>query len=127
MDDQVVTAVAVTLATKAVEALTEGAKVAYSALAGLVHRKLARSAEDASNALEVARDDPSEARLHQLRVALAAAMSDDPAFGAEVRVLWAQIQGQQVGIDSVTNAVTGKVAGNVVQARDVQGGISFGS
>jgi hypothetical protein len=128
VDDHVVTAIAVTLATKAVEGLAEGAKAAYSALAGLVHRKFARPAHDAPNALEVAQSDPSEARLHELRVALAAAMRDDPVFGAEVRRLWVQIEGQQVsGVDSVTNTIPGQVAGNVVQARDVQGGISFGS
>lgn len=61
-------------------------------------------------------------------MALAAAMSDDPVFGAEVRRLWVQIEGQQVSdADSVTNTIPGQVAGNVVQARDVQGGISFGS
>jgi hypothetical protein len=107
--------------------LAEGAKAAYSALTGLVRQKLVRT-PGAPDALEAAQGDPSEVRLRELRTALAAAMSEDPAFGAEVRRLWGQVESQRVdGADAVVNTLSGRVTGNVVQARDVQGGISFGS
>jgi hypothetical protein len=126
VDDQVVTAIAVTLVTKTIEGLAEGAKAAYSALAGVVRRKLSRT-PSAVDALETAQRDPSQERLGELRAALAVAMSEDPAFADEIRRLWGLVQAAGVaGDQAVINTVSGNVEGNVVQARDVQGGISFG-
>ncbi|SCG55538.1 hypothetical protein [Micromonospora halophytica] len=52
----------------------------------------------------------------------------DPAFDAEFRARFAQVQAVvATHSGNVTNTVSGDVGGAVVQARDVHGGISFGS
>jgi hypothetical protein len=128
VEDQVATAIAVALAAKVADGLTEGGKVAFRALARLVRRKLGGDSS-ASTALQAAELDPSnEARLQELRVALEAAMSADPVFAAEMRRLWRGVQEERAGDrDGVVNSFSGTARGNVLQARDVHGGISFGA
>jgi hypothetical protein len=128
VEDQVATAIAAALAAKVADGLTEGGKLAFRALARLVRRKLGGDSA-ASTALEEAELDPSNgARLQELRAALEAAMSADPVFAAEMRRLWRGVQEERAGgRDDVINNFSGTARGNVLQARDVHGGISFGA
>jgi hypothetical protein len=92
----------------------------------LVKDKLARRHEDAA-ALEsaVAAGPGSEDVLALARV-LERAEQEDAAFGARLRAGWAQfVAEQRVEDNRVTNQVTGRVSGKVVQARDIQGGVSM--
>jgi hypothetical protein len=58
---------------------------------------------------------------------LAQAAAEDPAFEAELRGLWREIMPYLNASDGgVVNTVSGTVEGNLVQARDVHGGIAFG-
>lgn len=126
-DEDILTAVALTLATKAVEGLAEGGKAAFAALARLVWRRF-QGRGSAQVALAEAEADPTDdTRIQSLREELAQATADDPAFDHELRRLWRDLSPQPAAsADGVVNNLTGSVGGNVVQARDVHGGISFG-
>ncbi|WP_432825702.1 hypothetical protein [Dactylosporangium sp. CA-092794] len=128
IDQQVLTAIAVTLATKAAEGLAAGGRAAFQALARLVRSRFEGLAS-AQAALGDAEADPAGAsRIEALREALAQAIADDPTFEAELRNLWQDLSPHINASDgAVINSISGTVDGNVVQARDVQGGISFGT
>jgi hypothetical protein len=67
-----------------------------------------------------------ETRVAALRTALAEEFERDPAFATEVRRLWSDVEAHRlVGDGNVTNEISGSLGGNAVQARDIQGGISF--
>ena len=79
-------------------------------------------------------DDPAVRR--RLAEVLDRAATEDPAFRERLLAVWATaavelgVPQSAVGVadnSGVVNTVTGTVAGGVVQARDVHGGISFGS
>jgi hypothetical protein len=54
------------------------------------------------------------------------AQTQDPLFAQGLQKEWQQISiGQRAEYGSVANQISGNVSGNVVQARDIQGGISF--
>jgi hypothetical protein len=83
--------------------------------------------ETATAALEAAEgaaeDSPQVAELEQ---ALERAESTDPEFGERLREEWARVAVQQhAETGGVVNQVTGNVSGKVLQARDIQGGVSF--
>lgn len=87
----------------------------------LVKRKFAgrkEAAEALAAASGAAPDSPEVAAVAEHLEAVAAA---DPEFDAEVRETYA------AGADrgGVVNQITGNVSGKVVQARDIEGGISF--
>lgn len=126
-DEEILTAVALALATKAVEGLTEGGKAAFAALARLVKRRF-QGHGSAQAALAEAEADPADdTRIQSLRKKLAQATAEDPAFGYELRRLWRDLSPHLVAsTDGVINHLSGSAGGNVVQARDVHGGISFG-
>ena len=69
-EQQLLTSVAVAVATKTVEGLTEAGKAAFAALSRLVHRKVGDAAEITQ------RDDP-EQRIAALRGALEDAVRQD--------------------------------------------------
>lgn len=122
-------AVATTLVTKAAEGLTEAGKEAFAALARLVRRKL-NDDPDALSALGHTADQTDEGvRTQRLGEALERIATRDPAFADELARLWSGMRGEGVtAADSgVVNQISGAVSGTVVQARDVHGGISFGS
>ncbi|NMO56707.1 hypothetical protein HH310_36730 [Actinoplanes sp. TBRC 11911] len=125
--EDIFAAVALTLATNAAEALTEGGKAAFAALAGLIKRRF-RGRGSAQAALVEAEADPADdTRIESLREELARAAAEDPRFDQELRRLWRDLApALTAGTGGVINNVSGSVEGNVVQARDVQGGISFG-
>jgi hypothetical protein len=126
-ETDILTAVALAMATKAVEGLTEGGKAAFAALAKLVRERFQRRAF-AQAALAEAEADPSdESRIQSLRDELVQTASDDPEFDRELRRLWRDVgQHSTANAGGVINTINGSVGGNVVQARDVHGGISFG-
>lgn len=127
-EQQLVTSVAVAVATKAMEGLAEGGKAAMGALTRLIRSRLGGEAHQLV-ALEAASGATvAESDVHALRESLREAMAGDPDFAAEVRRLWQTVSSQQLTTDNaVSNGITGTVSGNAVQARDVQGGISFGA
>lgn len=126
MTDELVVAVAVAVTKGAIDGLTEGGRAAFAALVRVVRRKLGdSSASVLADDADPARSD--EARVAALRLALETELAQDPAFAAGVARLWAEVDAQRLaGEGNVTNQISGSVAGNAVQARDVQGGISFG-
>jgi hypothetical protein len=126
-DEDIWTAVALTLATKAVEGLAEGGKAAFAALARLIKRRFQGHAP-AQAALAEAESDPADdTRIQSLREELARVAAEDPAFGDELRGLWRDLSPHlEADTGGVVNNLSGSVGGNVVQARDIQGGISFG-
>ncbi|BCJ54238.1 hypothetical protein Asp14428_57130 [Actinoplanes sp. NBRC 14428] len=127
-DQELVTTVAITLATKTAEGLAAGGRAAFEALARLVrHRFKGRASVEA--ALDENGSEPADTRRAEtLREALAQAVADDPAFETELRNGWRALSPHLIaGGDGVVNSVSGTVQGHVVQARDVHGGISFGS
>ncbi|MEU4243448.1 hypothetical protein [Actinoplanes sp. NPDC026619] len=126
--EEILAAVALTLATKSSEALAEGGRAVFAALARLVRRRF-QGDDAAQTALAEAEADPSDdARVQSLREELARAAAEDPAFDHELRRLWQNLTAySRADNDGVVNNLSGSVGGNVVQARDVQGGISFGN
>ena len=127
-DQELLTTIAVTLATKTAEGLAAGGRAAFEALARLVRRRFEdRTAAQA--ALDEAETcSAKDVRIEILRQALAQAVADDPAFEAELRDRWRALSPHlNASEGGVINSVSGTVEGNVVQARDVHGGISFGT
>jgi hypothetical protein len=132
-DPELLTTIAVTLATKTAEGLAETGRAAFEALAGLVRRRFANraSAQAALTDAETATgaESTKDARIEILREALAQAVAEDPSFEAELRDRWRELSPHLMttGEAGTINSVAGTVSGNMVQARDVHGGISFGS
>lgn len=93
-----------------------------TSLYDLVKRRFT-SRKEAETALEAAAGAPPDSpEVTALATQLAAEETEDPAFGIELRHTWQQISASQGG---VINQITGNVTGKVVQARDIEGGISF--
>jgi hypothetical protein len=93
-----------------------------TSLYDLVKRKFA-GRQEAVAALEAADSEPPDSpEVAALATHLAAAEAEDPTFGLELRSTWQQIIADR---DGVINQITGNVSGKVVQARDIEGGISF--
>src|SRR5436305_298088 len=92
----------------------------------LVRRKFSRRAKDEAVLRAATGAGPESAEVLGLADALARATEADPDFDRQLRLEWVNItSGQHADNDGVTNQITGNVSGNVVQARDIQGGISF--
>ena len=111
MPEPILVSIAAALAAKSVTSLYD-----------LVKRKFA-GRQDAVAALEAAENaSPDSPEVATLATHLAAAEAEDPTFGAELRHTWQQVSADRGG---VVNHITGNVSGKVVQARDIEGGISF--
>jgi hypothetical protein len=125
--EDVLASIALMVATKATEGLSEAGRAAFAALARLVKRRFQGSGS-AQAALTEAEADPADStRLESLREELAQAAADDPAFDHQLRRLWQDLALHlEASAGGVVNNLSGPVGGNVVQARDIQGGISFG-
>jgi hypothetical protein len=127
-DQELLTTIAVTLATKTAEGLAAGGRAAFEALVRLVRRRFEDRTSAQAALAEAGTDSAKDVRIEILRQALAQAVADDPAFEVELldrwRVLSPHLNASEGG---VINSVSGSVEGNVVQARDVHGGISFGA
>lgn len=125
--EDILASIALMVATKATEVLSEAGRAAFTALARLVKRRF-QGSRSAQTALTEAEADPADGtRIESLREELAQAAAEDPAFDHELRRLWQDLALHlEAGGGGVVNNLSGPVGGNVVQARDIQGGISFG-
>jgi len=93
-----------------------------TSLYDLVKRRFTGRGEAAA-ALEAAENaGPESAEVATLATHLAAEEAQDPAFGVELRNTWQLVNAESGG---VVNQITGNVSGKVVQARDIEGGVSF--
>jgi hypothetical protein len=91
---------------------------AFVELVELVRRRVGRTLDTG----------PAEDRLAALRNALQTEALRDGEFVTQLASLWTAVGRRPAERDAgVRNVVTGKVTGPVVQARDVHGGITFGS
>ncbi|HEV3361777.1 MAG TPA: hypothetical protein VG247_33580 [Pseudonocardiaceae bacterium] len=115
MPDSMLIAIATTLATKAAGTLFD-----------LVKAKLSRRGSKEVATLDAAvAAGPDSAEVGQLAEVLDAAQQEDGEFAEQLREEWQKIISVQAGSGSVTQTITGTVTGNAVQARDIQGGITF--
>jgi hypothetical protein len=114
MPEPVLVSIAAALATKAATSLYDLVKQAFAKRAGAPEVLTAAEGADA--------ESPEVAALAE---ELAAVERDDPAFGAQLRAQWAKQASQHAEHGGVTNQITGTVTGKVVQARDIEGGVSF--
>ncbi|WP_433269336.1 hypothetical protein ACQPZF_06670 [Actinosynnema sp. CS-041913] len=112
MPEPVLVSIAASLATRAVASLYELVRVKFAG--DPVATAALTAAEGAP---------PDSAQVHALGEALGRAEAADPRFGEELRRAHEQAAVTQTG--RVTNQVSGTVHGNVLQAGDIQGGVSF--
>lgn len=127
VDEQFLTALATALAGKVAHGLSEAGRAAYQRLVRFVRGRF-QADQAAEEALAAAEATPSDQeRIDELRSALARLAADDPEFDAELRARWRELQPHlTAAAGGVINTITRELGGNVVQARDVQGGITFG-
>ena len=112
MPEPVLISIAAALAGKAVTSLYDFVKGRFAGRPG------------AALALEAATGaEPDSPEVRALGDELAKAEAADPEFADELRARWRDVSVQQKG--EVNNQISGTVTGNVVQARDIEGGISF--
>jgi hypothetical protein len=126
--DPMMTAVAAAVAGKLTESLTVSAKTALANLVKLVRKRFTTdaTAQQALTAAEQAPDDTD--RITALASQLQRLAAADPEFAARLRDGWSRTEAHlHASSGGVINQVSGNVAGNVVQARDIEGGISFGT
>jgi hypothetical protein len=83
---------------------------------------------EASTTLDIAQGAPANSpEVLALAHELAVAEAGDPRFGEELRAHWVGIQAEAAVSDNgVANTIGGSVSGNVVQAREIHGNITFG-
>ncbi|GAA3722717.1 hypothetical protein HDA32_000809 [Spinactinospora alkalitolerans] len=116
--DEVTLAIAAAVAGKVGESLTESAKDALKRLRRVLRERF-RGTPDAQAALEAAQDDPDDqAAVRELAEHITVTEVDD----AEVKGLTDELR-PHFSAGDVVNTVNGDVSGNVVQARDIHGGI----
>jgi hypothetical protein len=116
------------LTTSGGRALTEVAVSAIGKLtAGL--RERFRKNPTVRGALEIVVDDPDDVEAKEsLAVLIEERIKQDPEFSAWLRAEWALVLPVLAQVDrSVINTVAGNVSGNVVQARNIDGGVHIGS
>ncbi|MCZ7422970.1 hypothetical protein O7605_26045 [Verrucosispora sp. WMMA2121] len=127
MDDPLMLTAATTLVAWTTTNLAEGARSAVAELTEFLRRRFRRDAASRET-VEVALRQPTADALHRLAALLEQEARRDAAFGAEFRARVAEVQTIVAdGHADVTNTVSGDVSGPVVQARDIHGGITFGS
>ncbi|MGO1050613.1 hypothetical protein [Crossiella sp. CA198] len=115
MPEPVLADVAAALATGGYAGLYELVKVRFE-----VDRKASRALAAAGGAAE---DSP---RVLELTAALARIVAVDPEFRERLRGEWDKVDvSQHAETGGVVNHISGKVTGNVVQARDIHGDIRF--
>lgn len=111
MPEPVLVSIAAALAAKSATSLYE-----------LVKRKFS-GRKEAQAALEAAEGAASDsAEVEALATQLADTERRDPAFATELRNAWQQVSATD---GRVVNQITGNVSGKVVQARDIEGGVTF--
>lgn len=118
---------ATTLVGWATTSLAGGARSAVVGLAEFLQRRF-RGEVAVQDLAQATGGAPPPETARRLAALLEREALRDPAFDVEFRARFAQVRAvvaSQSG--NVTNTVSGEIGGSVVQARDVHGGISFGS
>lgn len=116
MVEPILVSIATALATKAAGSLYDLVRKAFTR-----HRPAAVAELEAAQGAA-----PESAPVRVLAERLAEVSAADPEFAGQLRAEWARVDvSQQADNGGVTNSITGSVTGKVVQARDIQGGISF--
>lgn len=127
MADPVMIAIAAALAGKATQGLLSGARSAWGALLRLIKDQAGDDPIIAA-ALTAAENQPEDqSRIDLLGEVLEQRAQRDPAFDDQLRSLWEQTQPElRAEHGGTINEIAGTVSGHVVQARDIEGGITFG-
>ena len=115
MAEVILIEIAAALAAKTAESLYELVRNKFKT------RKQALQALDAANGAA-----PDSPQVIALAEELATAEAYDQQFGQQLRAQWAAIQGH-ASDGGVVNTISGTVHGGAVQARDIHGGVTFGS
>lgn len=115
MSDPILVSIAAALAGKSATGLYD-----------LVKKKFAGSPQ-ATKALDDAEGSLTDSpEVRALSAELARAESSDSRFAADLRAIWGHVSTRQRADNGgVVNGITGTVSGNVLQARDIEGGVSF--
>lgn len=126
MTEPLTTSIAAALAAGTTAALSDGVRALVTQLASLVRERFRRSPSDREVLASATHAPRDRTTVRGLAEALDRHMRDDPAFAERLRAIWTEIAAVEAGDrDQITNVVSGQVHGSVVQARDVQGGITF--
>lgn len=125
MDDPILGAIAVALSTRGAEGIADAGRDAFASLVRLVRRK-ARDHRGLETSLAIGPTPATvDDRAVALRRALVDAAAQDPEFDQKLRRRWELFHQTTLRADAVTNTVSGRVTGPVVQARDVFGGVNL--
>lgn len=124
----------VDLATEVVQAAASGAasRLTASGLEAVTRlvsalRTRFRGDAEAREALEVTLDEPGDAGVRgELESLLRERIQEDSELASWLAALWAEIAPDIKVDDKTANIVHGTVHGDVIQARDVHGGIHIG-
>jgi hypothetical protein len=115
MAEPILVSIAAALAGQTIKSIYEAVKTKFGT------RAKAKAALEAA-----AGKAPDSPEVAALATELAVVESEDPQFGTELRELWETASvTQNATAGGVTNNLSGNVTGKVVQARDIQGGVSF--
>ncbi|MFJ8578414.1 hypothetical protein [Micromonospora sp. NPDC093277] len=113
------------LSTRAAEGLADAGREAFASLVRLVRRK-AKDHRGLQTSLAIEPTSTTgDDRAVALRRALVDAVARDPHFDQELRRRWDIYHQATLRADAVTNKVSGRVTGPVVQARDISGGVNL--
>ncbi|MGF6888774.1 hypothetical protein ABH933_008328 [Nocardia sp. GP40] len=100
---------------------------AAGGLYDLVRKKFAKSSEEAAVLDEAVGAGPDSPKVLMLAEILERAERSDGSFKEKLRAEWASLTVDGRASDgSVANDLSGTTLGNVLQARDIHGDITFG-
>jgi hypothetical protein len=127
MSDALTTEIAVAVTSSAVTSLAEGGSKALVRLVGALRERFRRQPAE-RGVLEIALENPDDPEARRALVQLLDEHArNDPEFARQMHDLWAEAAAElDAAMGSTTNTVRGDVGGNVVQTRDVYGGITLG-
>lgn len=114
MVDPILISIAGTLAARATGTLYELVKSTFSR-----HPKAAAALAAAAD------EDADSTPVLALAERLATVEEAEPEFKKQLRAAWANTTTQTADGGGVTNSIIGDMSGNVVQARDISGDVSF--
>ena len=116
------------MATKTAEGVADAGRAAFAALAHLVRRRFEAQPSGSVALAQAAAQPTDDNRVQVLQNQLELAVAEDPEFRRQLGILWQELQPHLIAnADGVVNNVSGSVGGHVVQARDIHGGVSFGT
>jgi hypothetical protein len=126
MTEPLTTSIATALVAGMAAAANDNVRALINGLVSLVRERFRRTPSDQETLDSAVRAPSDPTTVRRLAEALDRRMRADPAFAQQLRARWAEIVAAEAALrDQVANTVKGPVRGNVVQARDVQGGITF--